>query len=92
MRLSKLQRSGSRDTNLVFHVSFYSVPSGVTRRQFLVNILLDVMVQDTGFTVSYCFSKMRLARFFSTPYSANIEKNLNFKLKVVNDSEGGSGL
>ncbi|RMX42196.1 hypothetical protein pdam_00017314 [Pocillopora damicornis] len=26
-------------------------PSGVTRRQYLVNILLDVMVQDTGFTV-----------------------------------------
>ncbi|XP_022795599.1 vacuolar protein sorting-associated protein 8 homolog [Stylophora pistillata] len=27
-------------------------PSGVTRRQYLVNILLDVMVQDTGFTPS----------------------------------------
>ena len=28
-----------------------SGPTGVTRRQFLVNVLLDVMVQDTGFTV-----------------------------------------
>ena len=31
----------------------HSAPSGVSRRQFLVNILLDVMVQDTGFTVSF---------------------------------------
>ncbi|KAK2552517.1 Vacuolar protein sorting-associated protein 8-like protein [Acropora cervicornis] len=28
------------------------VPNGVTRRQYLVNILLDVMVQDTGFSPS----------------------------------------
>ena len=40
----------------------YSVPSGATRRQFLVNILLDVMVQDTGFTVSLRFTG-DLARF-----------------------------
>ncbi|CAH3128652.1 unnamed protein product [Porites lobata] len=30
----------------------FNAPSGVSRRQFLVNILLDVMVQDTGFTPS----------------------------------------
>ena len=35
----------------------HSTPSGVSRRQFLVNILLDVMVQDTGFTVSFKFIK-----------------------------------
>ena len=35
----------------------HSAPSGVSRRQFLVNILLDVMVQDTGFTVSFKFIK-----------------------------------
>ncbi|KAL9958184.1 hypothetical protein ACROYT_G035162, partial [Oculina patagonica] len=30
----------------------FDSPTGVTRRQFLVNVLLDVMVQDTGFTPS----------------------------------------
>lgn len=30
----------------------FNVPNGVTRRQFLVDILLDVMVQDTGFLPS----------------------------------------
>ncbi|XP_044183572.1 vacuolar protein sorting-associated protein 8 homolog isoform X3 [Acropora millepora] len=30
----------------------FEVPNGVTRRQYLVNILLDVMVQDTGFSPS----------------------------------------
>ncbi|XP_015770659.1 PREDICTED: vacuolar protein sorting-associated protein 8 homolog [Acropora digitifera] len=29
-----------------------NIPNGVTRRQYLVNILLDVMVQDTGFSPS----------------------------------------
>lgn len=35
----------------MFFACLYRSPTGVTRRQFLVNILLDVMVQDTGFTV-----------------------------------------
>ena len=34
-----------------------SGPTGVTRRQFLVNVLLDVMVQDTGFTVRVLVAK-----------------------------------
>ena len=34
-----------------------SGPAGVTRRQFLVNVLLDVMVQDTGFTVRELVSR-----------------------------------
>lgn len=38
-------------TKLVFSC-LHSSPTGVTRRQFLVNVLLDVMVQDMGFTVS----------------------------------------
>ena len=37
------------------------VPNGVTRRQYLVNILLDVMVQDTGFSVSYHIISLRTA-------------------------------
>lgn len=48
-----------------FLIPFYSGPSGVTRRQFLVNILLDVMVQDTGFTVKFTKNFMNL-RFVQT--------------------------
>ena len=38
---------------ILLYFSPHSAPNGVSRRQFLVNILLDVMVQDTGFTVSF---------------------------------------
>lgn len=48
-----------------FLIPLYSGPSGVTRRQFLVNILLDVMVQDTGFTVKFTKNFMNL-RFVQT--------------------------
>ena len=48
-----------------FLIPLYSGPSGVTRRQYLVNILLDVMVQDTGFTVKFTKNFMNL-RFVQT--------------------------
>ena len=41
----------------LYSTCLYSGPTGVTRRQFLVNVLLDVMVQDTGFTVRVLVSK-----------------------------------
>ena len=55
-----------------FLIPLYSGPSGVTRRQYLVNILLDVMVQDTGFTVKFTKNFMNL-RFVQTnlPFFSN---------------------
>ncbi|XP_015748737.1 PREDICTED: vacuolar protein sorting-associated protein 8 homolog [Acropora digitifera] len=40
------------DTQEFLNVLSMVFPNGVTRRQYLVNILLDVMVQDTGFSPS----------------------------------------